>query len=142
MLGSSSNKYDPNTDIPDLSGKVYVLTGGSAGIGSGIAAHLLQHNCQQLYLLGKKEEHLAEAEEGLRKYGDTSRVVPMQIELEDLHQTDGVAKQLASTLGRLDGLILNAGLGVGPYAESKDGIDNHMQVRIAPHIRVKTLLTR
>lgn len=32
MFGSN-NKFDPNTDIPDLSGKVYVVTGGSAGIG-------------------------------------------------------------------------------------------------------------
>ncbi|KAL4779016.1 hypothetical protein BJX76DRAFT_106474 [Aspergillus varians] len=29
----SSNTFTPNTDIPDLSGKVYVVTGGSAGIG-------------------------------------------------------------------------------------------------------------
>lgn len=124
------NTFNPNTDIPDLSGKVYVCTGGSAGIGYGICAHLLQHNCAQLYLLGKKEEHLAEAEEGLKAYGDISRVQPIQIELEDLHQTDSVAKQLASDLTRLDGLILNAGLGVGPYAETKDGIDNHMQVNV------------
>ena len=32
MFGSS-NKFDPNKDIPDLSGKVYIVTGGSAGIG-------------------------------------------------------------------------------------------------------------
>lgn len=32
MFGNG-NKYDPNKDIPDLEGKVYVVTGGSAGIG-------------------------------------------------------------------------------------------------------------
>ena len=31
MFGN--NTYDPNKDIPDLNGKVYVVTGGSAGIG-------------------------------------------------------------------------------------------------------------
>jgi len=140
MLGEK-NKFDPNTDIPDLSGKVYVVTGGSAGIGFGICAHLLQHNCATLYLLGKKEEHLAEAEEGLKKYGDTSRVKPIQIELEDLHQTASVAKQLAGEITQLDALILNAGLGVGKYAESKDGIDTHMQVNvIAQHHLAMMLL--
>ena len=109
------NKFDPNSDIPDLSGKVFVVTGGSAGIGFGICAHLLQHGCEKLYILGKKEEHLAEAEEGMKKYGDISRVKPIQIDLEDLHQTDEVAKKLSTELTRLDGLILNAGLGVGPY---------------------------
>ena len=32
-MSDSKNKFDPNTDILDLSGKVYVVTGGSAGIG-------------------------------------------------------------------------------------------------------------
>jgi len=29
----SSNTFDPKTDIPDLKGKVYVVTGGTAGLG-------------------------------------------------------------------------------------------------------------
>lgn len=141
MLGLGSNKFDPNEDIPDLSGKVFVVTGGSAGIGYGICAHLLQHNCEKLYLLGKKEEHLQEAGEGLKAYGDTSRVTLMQIELEDLHQTDQVAKQLASELTQIDALVLNAGLGVGVYNETKDGIDSHMQVNVfAQHHLMMMLL--
>ncbi len=117
------------------------MTGGSAGIGYGICAHLLQHGCKTLYLLGKKEEHLAEAEEGLKQYGDTSRVKPIQVELEDLHQTDAVAKKLASQLTQLDGLVLNAGLGVGVYNETVDGLDSHMQVNVfAQHHLAMTLL--
>ncbi|KAI0428287.1 NAD(P)-binding protein [Xylaria sp. FL1042] len=82
-------------------------------IGYGIAAHIL-HNCARLYLVGKKEEHLSEAQDSLQKYGDVSRVELVQCDLEDLQQTHEVAKKLASQLQRLDALILNAGLGVGP----------------------------
>ncbi|TIA01192.1 NAD(P)-binding protein [Aureobasidium pullulans] len=143
MFGSSST-FDPNKDIPDLSGKVhiatrmlwsstktsqvFVVTGGSAGIGFGICAHILQHNPAALYLLGKKEEHIQEAEERLKKFGDVSKIHSVQIELEDLKQTDQVAKELASKLDRLDGLVCNAGLGVGVFNLTKDGIDSHMQV--------------
>ncbi|KAM0228210.1 hypothetical protein ACHAP5_012005 [Fusarium lateritium] len=142
MLGSG-NTFDPNTDIPDLSGKVFVVTGGSAGIGYGISAHILQHNPEKLYLLGKKQHHLDEAAEGLKQYGDISRVEFVQVELEDLHQTDEVAKRLASELQRLDALVLNAGLGVGPYGETKDGIDSHMQVNVfAQHHLAMTLLPK
>ncbi|EXM13812.1 Short-chain dehydrogenase/reductase SDR [Fusarium oxysporum f. sp. vasinfectum] len=142
MLGSS-NKFDPNTDIPDLSGKVFVVTGGSAGIGYGISAHILQHNCQKLYLLGKKQHHLDEAAEGLKQYGDISRVELIQVDLEDLHLTDQVAKRLASELDSLYALVLNAGLGVGPYGETKDGIDSHMQVNVfAQHHLAMTLLPK
>ena len=107
---------------------MYVVTGGSSGIGYGICAHILQHNPSALYLLGKKEEHIAEAEEGLKKFGDVSRVHPIQVELEDFHSVDRVARELASKLDRLDALVLNAGLGVGKYNETNDGIDSHMQV--------------
>ncbi|KAI1828462.1 hypothetical protein F4861DRAFT_544701 [Xylaria intraflava] len=138
---TSKKTFDPNTDIPDLRDRVYAVTGGSAGIGYGITAHLLQHNCARVYLLGKKEEHLAAAHDSLRKHGDTSHVELIQCDLEDLQQTDDVAKRLASQLQRLDALILNAGLGVGPYAETKDGIDSHMQVNvIAQHHLARTLL--
>ncbi|KAI1398640.1 NAD(P)-binding protein [Hypoxylon fuscum] len=142
MFGSS-NKFDPNTDIPDLSGKVFVVTGGSAGIGYGISAHILQHNCAKLYLLGKKVEHLAEAEEGLTKYGDVSRVQLIQCDLGNLKETDEVARNLASDLNRLDALILNAGLGVGLYGETEDGLDSHMQVNvIAQHHLARILLPK
>lgn len=151
----SSNKFDPNTDVPDLSGRVFVVTGGSAGIGYGICAHLLQHNPAKLYLLGKKEEHLAEAQEDLAKYGSEGssgggvdqvkdRVSFIQVELEDLHATDRVAKQLASEIegsgARLDALVLNAGLGVGPYSETRDGLDSHMQVNVWSQFHLAMLL--
>jgi WW domain-containing oxidoreductase len=104
------------------------VTGGSAGIGFGICAHILQHNPAALYLLGKKEEHIEQAVERLKEYGDVSKVHTKQIELEDLKQTDQVAKELASKLDRLDALICNAGLGVGVFNLTKDNIDSHMQV--------------
>lgn len=134
------NTFDPNKDIPSLAGKTYIVTGGSAGIGYGICAHLLQHNPSKLYLLGKKEEHLAEASSGLANYGDTSVVETIQVDLEDLHQTDRVARDLASRLTHLDGLICNAGLGVGEYSETLDGIDSHMQVNVFAQHHLAMLL--
>jgi WW domain-containing oxidoreductase len=128
MFGS--NTFNPDKDIPDLTGKTYIVTGGSAGIGFGICAHLLQHNPSKLYLLGNKESHLAEAQEGLTKYGNTSAIELIQIDLQDLHQTDRVAKDLAARLTQLDGLVCNAGIGVGPYSETTDGIDSHMQINV------------
>jgi NAD(P)-dependent dehydrogenase (short-subunit alcohol dehydrogenase family) len=108
--------------------QVYVVTGGSAGIGFGIVAHLLQHNAQKIYLLSQSEQHAAEAQEALKHWGDASRVDWRQCNLESLKQTDQVAKTLSKELDRLDALICNAGLGVGVYNESEDGLDTHMQV--------------
>jgi WW domain-containing oxidoreductase len=109
---------------------VYVVTGGSAGIGYGIVAHILQHNPAKIYLLSNKEQHADEAKESLKEFGDASKVEWRQCNLEDLKQTDEVAKQLSQELSRLDALVCNAGLGVGVYNETRDGLDSHMQVNL------------
>lgn len=76
----------------------------------------------------------------MKKYGDISKVESIQVELEDLHHTDSVAKELASKLNQLDALVLNAGLGVGVYNETKDGIDSHMQVNVFSQHHLMMLL--
>ncbi|KAF2027966.1 NAD(P)-binding protein [Setomelanomma holmii] len=139
-LGLSSNTFNPDKDIPDLSGKVYVVTGGSAGIGYGIVAHILQHNPAKIYLLSNKEEHANEAKDALKEFGDVSKVEWRQCNLQDLKQTDDVAKALARGLTRLDALICNAGIGVGVYNETKDGIDSHMQVNIFAQAHLTMML--
>ncbi|MCJ1470767.1 hypothetical protein MMC07_009414 [Pseudocyphellaria aurata] len=122
----TGNKFDPNKDIPDLSGKVYIVTGGTAGIGFGIAAHILQHNASKIILLSQKEEHASEAVEELGKYGDTNKVQWIQCNLNDLKQTDSVVKQLKDEK-QIDALILNAAEGIGKYKETVDGLDSHFQ---------------
>lgn len=107
---------------------MYIVTGGSAGIGFGIVAHLLQHNAQKIILLSQSSQHAVEAQDALKHWGDVSRVEWKQCNLESFKQTDQVAKDLSKELDRLDALICNAGLGVGVYNESEDGLDTHMQV--------------
>jgi WW domain-containing oxidoreductase len=110
---------------------VYVVTGGSAGIGYGIVAHILQHNPEKIYLLSNKEEHADEAQEALKEWGDASKIEWRKCNLEDLKQTDEVARTLAKELTRLDALVCNAGLGVGVYNETEhDKLDSHMQVNV------------
>jgi len=112
--------------------QVFVVTGGSAGIGFGIVAHILQHNPAKIYLLSNKENHAAEAQEELgKKWGDASKVEWRQCNLESLKQTDECARSLAKELDRLDAVVCNAGLGVGVYNETvEDKLDSHMQVSI------------
>lgn len=76
-----------------------------------------------------KESHAAEAKQELQEWGDANQVEWRQCNFESFKQTDEVARSLAKELDRLDGVVCNAGLGVGVYNESKeDGLDTHMQV--------------
>lgn len=141
MFSSKSNTFDPNTSIPSLAGKVYIITGGTTGIGFGITAHLLQHNPAKIYILSNKEGHASDAVDALQKYGDISKIMWHQCNLNSLHHTDIVANDLLKSLERVDGLICNAGIGVGPYGLSEDGIETHMQINfIAQFHLIMTLL--
>lgn len=66
----------------------------------------------------------------MKEWGDISKVEWRKCNLEDLKQVDEVAKSLAKELDRLDALVCNAGLGVGVYNETRDGLDSHMQVNV------------
>lgn len=82
-----------------------MITGGSAGIGFGITAHLLQHNAARIIILSQKEEHADEAKQELKKYGDSGKVEWIQLDLKNLKQTDEVAKQLVKE-DRIDGVSI------------------------------------
>ena len=75
---------------------MYIITGGTAGIGFGITAHIVQHNAAKIILLSQKEDHAEEAKEELKNYGDPSKVEWIQLDLKSLKQTDEVAKKLSS----------------------------------------------
>ena len=75
---------------------MYIVTGGTAGIGFGITAHLLQHNPSKIIIVSQKEEHAEEAVEELKKYGDISKVHWVQCDLKDLKQTNEVVQHLKS----------------------------------------------
>ena len=111
--------------VTDLN-KTYVVTGGSLGIGFGIVAHLLQHHAK-IILLSNKEEHASEAMEELKDWGEVDDIQWQQCDLADMKQTNGVAQKLKAELPRLDGLVCNAGLGVGKYWETVDGLGKKTQ---------------
>lgn len=80
-------------------------------------------------MLSNKADHAHEAIEELAEWGDTSKIEWKQCNFEDLKQVRGVGDELKK-LTQINGLICNAGLGVGVYNESRDGIDTHMQVNV------------
>lgn len=119
----SSNIYNPDNDIPDLSSRVYAVTGGTAGIGFGIVAHLLQHNASKIIVLSNTEQRAEEALDKLKDWGPAERVKWVQCDLRDLHSVKEAAGKVEKEAGgRLDALVCNAGYGVAPYEVSKDGI--------------------
>lgn len=120
--------------IPSLSGRTAIVTGGSAGIGYHDAFGLARAGAKVL-ILSATPEHGHKAEEEMNMFlkahapGVTGSVKWYGVDLGDLKATDKLAKEIAEREERMDILINNAGVGQAPYGLTKDGLENHYAVR-------------
>ncbi|KAK4686698.1 hypothetical protein P7C73_g3423, partial [Tremellales sp. Uapishka_1] len=139
--GLLSNRYKVD-DMPDLTGKIAVVTGGSRGIGEALVSALVQKGCQ-VHILSATKEHGDEAISNIAQIAPkaTSLITHHVIDLGSLRSVASTASTLSSSLSRLDLLFLIAGVGVGPYGLTSDQIGNHFAVNhLASMVLVDGLL--
>ncbi|KAF2811975.1 NAD(P)-binding protein [Mytilinidion resinicola] len=135
-LAPESGKFSLE-DVPDLSGKVAIVTGGSEGIGYGCTHTLLSKNVSKLFILSLSEDIVDDAISAIRsELGDTAaeKVRWMQCDLSDWSKTGDVAFQIAKETDRLDILINNAARGIMTAQLAKNGIDQHMAQNHIGHV--------
>lgn len=116
-------------EVPDLTGKVAVVTGGSEGIGYGCTHTLLSHNIKKLFIISKSEDIAEDAINAIKQeLGEdkASRVEWLQCDLSDWEATGKTAFKISEKTDRLDILINNAARGIMTYQLAKNGVDLHM----------------
>ena len=96
--------------MTEIKGKVAVVTGGSSGIGKGIAQQLAA-NGAQVVIIGRNREALDRV---ASEIGGTA----MQGDVTKLDQLVAIADRIRAEFGRLDILVNNAG--IGPMAHLAD----------------------
>lgn len=112
----------------DFSGKVFIITGASSGIGAG-AAEYLSNLGAKLVITGRSEENLLETKKKCKKNCEILLIAG------DVNIEDDRVKIIEETLkkfGKIDVLVNNAGLGImGPTAEfSMDDYDTVMNTNV------------
>lgn len=123
--------------VPDLSGKVALVTGGSEGIGYGCTHTLLTHNISKLFIISQSPDVISDAISAISSelgQDKASRVVWLQCDLSDWEQTGRTALTIAKQTNRLDIVINNAGRGIMTYQLAKNGIDLHMATNHFGHV--------
>ncbi|GAA6033244.1 hypothetical protein JCM8097_003013 [Rhodosporidiobolus ruineniae] len=126
------SKYD-QTKVPDLSGRTYVITGGSNGIGLSTARTFYTHGAKVIVLSSQTTTGSAavDSANGATKDGEVEHKA---VDFGDLNAVASVAKELAKDLPRLDGLLGIAGIGVKDFELTKDGYDRHLTVNALSHL--------
>lgn len=140
MLGSHQFKLD---DCPDLSGKVAVITGGSEGIGFGVAHTLLKHNIAKIYILSVSKEVVEGAKDAVAEelgQDKADRTVWMQCDLSDWPRVKEVAEAIKRETDRLDILVNNAARGIMTAELTSYGVDRHMAVNHMGHVILTSYL--
>ncbi|EIW52026.1 NAD-P-binding protein [Trametes versicolor FP-101664 SS1] len=125
--------------LPDLSSKVFVVTGGNTGIGRGTVRGLLLKNAK-VYIAARSKDRVEHAITELRE--ETGReALFLQLDLGDLSSVKKAAEEFKQRESQLDGLILNAGvLYPSKDALTAQGYDATIGVNVVGHFLLHRLL--
>ena len=95
--------------MENVEGKVAVVTGGSSGIGRGIALAFARAG-MRVVVTGRRRDHLDETVSEFEARG--LEVTPLQVDVTDLQAMTDAAADVEGRFGRIDVLVNNAGIGL------------------------------
>ncbi|KAI0033030.1 NAD-P-binding protein [Vararia minispora EC-137] len=126
----SKKPYDPEREIGDLTGKVFLITGAYSGIGYEATKQIAAHGAT-VYLACRTKDRtdaaIAQLEKDMPKLAGTSQLRFLEIDLGDMRSVKRAADEFMKQETRLDVLVHNAGRMLGTY-ELQDGIELTMAV--------------
>lgn len=92
-----------------LNGKTALITGGSKGIGYGVAEAMVKEG-MNVVITSRTEAEVKQAAEALGNSG-TGRALGLVCDVRNLNEQESIVKQAVDSFGGLDVLIANAGVG-------------------------------
>jgi NAD(P)-dependent dehydrogenase (short-subunit alcohol dehydrogenase family) len=101
--------FDSAKDIPDLSDKVILVTGGNAGIGEATVRALVPHNPACIYLCARKTAAGEAVMRSIRETHPKANITLLTLDLASLSSVKACAEDFNRQADRLDVLFLNAG---------------------------------
>ena len=107
-------------NIPDLSGKVIIVTGGNSGLGYESIKAFAEKGAEVILATRSIEK----GETAKQQIGNVKgKIVVMQLDLMDFASVKSFADNFSKKYTRLDVLLNNAGIMTTPYFLTKDGLE-------------------
>lgn len=156
----SSTAFNPDTDIPNLAGKVIFVTGGmqcttrtqflrtatdefqgTAGLGAGSIGAFAKHSPAHILFSGRKEKNAESLGSAIRAANPGVKLTFLRCDISSLASVQECAQEVIAATDRLDILMLNAGIMATPPSVSVDGYEIQFATNQMGHaLLVKLLL--
>ncbi|KAI1262187.1 retinol dehydrogenase 14 [Xylariaceae sp. FL1019] len=120
---STTTKFHPETSIGDLSGRVYFVTGGTAGLGAGSVRYLAAKNPAKIFFSGRNKAAADELIADIKAVSPKTELIFIKCDLSSLKSVQQAAQQFISQSDRLDVLMNNAGVMALAPGLSEDGYE-------------------
>jgi len=125
--------------IPDLTGKVAVVTGGSGGLGLEMSRQLATHGAK-VYILARGEARAQEGIAQIKQSHPSADLEYHELSLESISQSMASAKALLDKVDRIDIVHLNAGFVITKLEGTADGIEPAIGIQHMGHFAFITTL--
>ena len=110
------DEEDAHTELPDISGRRAIITGGTTGIGRAIAVLLASHGVK-VFVCGRTPEHL---EDALQRISEVGYGEGIAVDLSIAEDVDRFFEAAEACLGGIDIAVINAAIPAAALAESDE----------------------
>lgn len=126
-------------NIPDLNGKVIIVTGGNSGIGFE-AVEAFTTKGAEVISACRDTEKGEKAKVEILVNNPEAKIEVIALDLMDLNSIRKFAETFKSKYKKLDVLLNNAGIMMNPYGLTKDGFESQMGTNHLGHFTLTGLL--
>ncbi len=119
-------------DIPDLRGKVAVVTGANGGLGLA-SAKALSRKGAHLVMAARDQAKAIRARDEILDAHPTASLEIVELDLGSLASVELAATQIAEAHDRIDILMCNAGVMALPQGTTVDGFDTQFGINVLGH---------
>ena len=113
------------SNIPDQSGKIFIVTGSTSGLGKETATVLARKNATVIMAVRNIKKAESVANEILTENNNT-KIDIQELDLTSLESVKNFSHQIIKKYKTLDCLINNAGIMACPYSKTKEGFEIQM----------------
>lgn len=133
MAGIFLSKYSKfEKELPDVSGKVFAITGTTSGTGFIAARTVAKHNGEVLLLNRPSKRSIASLEK-LKEAVPGGKFVPIDCDLQDFASVRQACEEIKSKYSSIYCLSNNAGIMATADEITGDGFDKQMQTNHLSH---------